>query len=407
MQERELFGVALGLAEPWFVDRITLDVENRELRIWIDFRAGAEFPCPNCATSGCKAYDTQEKSWRHLDFFQHRTILTARTPRANCQVCGVHPVTVPWARPGSGFTLLLEALALRLATYMPIKSVAGLLGEHDTRIWRVIRHYVRQARARRDDSKVRSVGIDETAARRGHNYVSIFADLDTRAVLFATEGKDAKTVAAFAEDLLAHGGDPARVRDVSADMSAAFQKGVRESLPQATITFDKFHVVGLVNDALDRTRRQERADHPELKGQRYALLRNPETMSDAQLEFAERLLTRRTTLKTARAFHLRLAFQDIYLTARTKDQAEEQLRGWCGWAQRSRLPEMIRVARTIRQNLEGILRWFTSGITNALLEGINSLVQAAKSRARGYRTAQNFIDVIYLVAGKLDFVSTH
>jgi transposase len=112
-------------------------------------------------------------------------------------------------------------------------------------------------------------------------------------------------------------------------------------------------------------------------------------------------------LKTARAFHLRLAFQEIYLTSRSPEHAEEQLRSWCGWAQRSRIPEMVRVARTIRGHLQGLLRWFTSGITNGLLEGINSLVQSAKSRARGYRTTRNFIDVIYLVAGNLDFSPTH
>src|SRR5262245_5234180 len=119
MEDRDLFGLALGLQKPWYIDRVTLDVQGRELKLWIDFERGGEFVCPDCAALGCKAYDTQEHSWRHLDFFQYRTTLTARTPRISCPGCGVRPAAVPWARPGSGFTLLLEALILRLAKEMP------------------------------------------------------------------------------------------------------------------------------------------------------------------------------------------------------------------------------------------------------------------------------------------------
>ena len=129
-------------------------------------------------------------------------------------------------------------------------TVARLVGEHDTLIWRIVRHYVDTARAKEDHSKVTQVGADETASRRGQNYVSIFVDLERRKVLFATPGKDSSTVAAFAEDLKAHGGDPKAVTEVSADMSKAFITGVATSLPNAQVTFDKFHVVSLVNDAI-------------------------------------------------------------------------------------------------------------------------------------------------------------
>src|SRR5712691_9543623 len=114
MEDHELFALALGLVNPWYVDRVTLDIEGRSLKIWIDFERGGVFACPDCAAADCKAYDTQERSWRHLDFFQYQTTLTARTPRITCDRCGVRPAAVPWARAGSGFTLLFEALVLRL-----------------------------------------------------------------------------------------------------------------------------------------------------------------------------------------------------------------------------------------------------------------------------------------------------
>jgi transposase len=160
-----------------------------------------------------------------------------------CVKCGVKKVSVPWAREGGGFTLLFEALVMALVSAMPVNAVARLVGEHDTKLWRVIHHYVERARARTNLATVTRVAIDETAARRGHHYISLFVDIDRARVVFATEGKDAETVAAFADDLKAHSGDPDAVAEVCIDMSPAFIKGTADSLPNAAITFDKFHAV--------------------------------------------------------------------------------------------------------------------------------------------------------------------
>lgn len=301
--------------------------------------------------------------------------------------------------------MLFEALILTMAPHMPVAAIARLVGEHDTRLWRIIHHHVDEARAARDDSGVRSLGVDETSSRRGHKYVSLFVDIDARRVLFATEGKDSSTVERFREDMIDHAGDPDQIKEVCLDMSAAFIKGVRNSLPEAVPTFDKFHVIQLLSKAVSDTFRSEKDEHPELKGNRYALLRNPETMSDEQLGFASNLLLRKTHLKSARALHLKLAFQDFYY--QPANEAEAYLKRWCGWAQRSRVPAMVKVARTIREHWDGILRWFSSKITNGLIEGINSLVQAAKAKARGYRTSRNLITMIYLIAGKLELNVTH
>ena len=239
-----------------------------------------------------------------------------------------------------------------------------------------------------------------TASRRGQKYVSLFVDLEQRKVLFATPGKDASTVAAFAEDLKAHGGDPKAVTEVSADMSQAFAKGIVASLPNAQVTFDKFHVVSLVNNAVEKVRRQERKDHPELAGSRYVWLKNPENLTPSQWEKFDDLDIVNSHLKTARAYQIRLAFQDLF--TQPADKAESFLDKWYFWAPHSRIPAIIDVAKTIRRHQDGILRWFVSGINNAILEGINSLVQAAKAKARGYRSDRNLATIIYLIAGKLD-----
>jgi transposase len=281
---------------------------------------------------------------------------------------------------------------------MPVRAVARIVGEHDTRLWRMVHHYVDQALARTDASDVTQIAIDETAARRGHDYITLFVDIDRARVLFATEGRDANTVAAFANDLAAHGGDAEAIEEVCIDMSPAFIKGVAESLPNATITFDKFHAVKIINDAVDHVRRAEQKQQSMLRGTRYIWLRNPDNLSDRQRRTLENLPTRH--LKTARAYQIRLAFQDFY--DQPPAEATSYLKKWYFWATHSRLEPIIDAAHTVKRHWDGILRWFDSKIANGLIEGINSLVQAAKAKARGYRSIRNLKAMVYLLAGKLD-----
>ena len=398
MRDISLMQLALGLTPPWMVARADFDRSAQRIDIHIDFSPGSRFACPACGAI-CPVHDTEQKSWRHLNFFQHQAHLHARVPRVRCDTHGVRQVAVPWARAGGGFTLLFEALLMELISALPVKAVAELVGEHDTRRGRVVHHYVEQARARTDLSEVRRVAVDETASRRGHNYITLFADVDQARVAFVAEGKDAATVPAFAADLTEHGGDPEAVTEVCIDMSPAFIKGIGETLPNAAITFDKFHAVKLVNDAVDQVRREEQKKQALLRGTRYIWLRNPENLSQRQQAMLEALPSRH--LKTARAYQIRLAFQELY-DQPSATAGEAFLKRWYFWATHSRLPPVIEAARTIKKHWAGILRWFDSRIANGLMEGINSLIQAAKAKARGYRSNRNLIAMVYLIAGKLD-----
>lgn len=196
-QDLLLFQAALGLSEPWRVTSVEFDRESGRLDLRIDFPRGATFCCPECERAGLRAYDTVEKTWRHLDFFQHQAHVTARVPRVECPEHKVRQVAVPWARERSGFTLLFEALVMAMVCEMPVKTLAGLVGEQDKRIWRVVHHYVDRAVEGQDLEGVERVGIDETSSRRGHEYVTVFADLDQRRGVFVVEGKDHETVQAF------------------------------------------------------------------------------------------------------------------------------------------------------------------------------------------------------------------
>jgi transposase len=290
---------------------------------------------------------------------------------------------------------------MMLAKGMPVKSIANLVKEHDTRLWRVLDHYVHESRDRSDFSAVTAVGVDETSSKRGHNYVSVFVDMKSSQILFATEGKDASTLERFKTDLEAHHGDPACIHEVCCDMSPAFTSGVEKHFPEAHLTFDKFHVLKIINEAVDEVRREEQQSHPELKRTRYLWLKNPGNLKEHQVATLAALQVKNMNLKTARAYHIRLNFQEFW--NQPLQEAEIFLTKWYYWATHSRLEPIKKAAYTIKRHWDGILRWFTSKINNGILEGINSLIQATKAKDRGYRTTRNLITMIYLIGGKLEF----
>lgn len=296
MQLPELFSLALGLVLPWQVVSYAFSKESKHLDINIDFTPKATFPCPVCGDL-VPLYDTVDKMWRHMNFWQYETYLTARTPRVKCpnDGCGVKLVEVPWARHGSHFTLLFEALTMVLAREMPIKIEAELLGENDTRLWRILDHYVTEARSREDFSEVTRLGLDETSSKKGQNYIMLAHDMDEKKLVFATEGKDHTTVQELGRDFELHNGKTENITSVCIDMSQAFIKGVEETFPNATITYDPFHVIQAVNKALGEVRAADALLYPELmKGSRFAYLKNPEDLTEKQDETLTRLQVLRT-----------------------------------------------------------------------------------------------------------------
>lgn len=395
----QLFASALMISEPLYVKNVDFDPAVGELHIHIDFRKGSKFKCPICGDSGLKVHDTIEKTWRHLNFFQYKAFLHFRTPRIDCPKDGVHLTHVPWASPESGFTMLFEALVLQLAQCMPMGRIAELMDEHDTRLWRVLKRHVDAAREEADYSEIQSVGIDETSSKRRHTYVSLFVDMEKSQVVHVAEGKDSETLKSFKDMLIKREIKPTQVQKICADMSPAFRKGVQNQFPWADLTFDKFHVIKLMNEALDKVRRLEQKNQIVLKNSRYLWLYNPNNLNQSQSEKLAGLSSMH--LKTARAYRIKLALQDIYSNASDKTTAMILLKDWHSWASRSRLTPITEFARTVKNNWAGILNYFDSKLTNGILEGMNSIVQSARNRARGYRNVNNFITMIFLLGGKL------
>ncbi len=261
----KLFETALGIGAPWFVAGADFNAQARTLAIQVDFRPGSRFNHPEVAGEH-PVHDTQLKRYRHLNFFQHECVLEVRVPRVKLPDGSVRLIEPPWAGKLSGFTLLFEALVLCLCREMPFAAVARLVGESWHRVAAIAERYVALALAEADYSTVRELAIDETSKARGHDYVTIAADTARRAVIFVTETREAAAIERLAADLAAHGGEPQAIGAVSIDMSPAYIKGVAEHLPNASVTFDKFHVIAHASHALDLTRRAEQKRDPSSRG---------------------------------------------------------------------------------------------------------------------------------------------
>jgi len=400
MQSEKLFEAALGVSQPWYVKGSRFDGAAKTLTIEVDFEAGSRFGHPEAAGVH-PVHDTQVKRYRHLNFFQHECYLEVRVPRVKLPSGAARLIEPPWAGKLSGFTLLFEALVLSLCREMPFAAVARLVGESWHRVAAIAQRYVEMALEQADFSQIRELAIDETSRARGHDYVTLAADAERRAVIFVTDTRESAAIERLAMDLKAHGGDPEQVTAVSIDMSPAYIKGVAAHLPNAVVTFDKYHVVAHASHALDQTRRAEQKRDPALKGLRWTLLKDRGSLSVARQADLDALLTNLTTKRTARAWQYREDLREI-LNRKQINVVRGMLRQWCTNVMRSKVEPMKAVAKMIRRHLEGIAAWARSRMTNGFLEALNGLFQSAKRKARGYGRLSTIRTVIFLIAGKLD-----
>jgi transposase len=407
-----IFERMLALGEEWRVSRCAFDPAAGETHLWVEERP-AFWPAER-ARRGQRviSYDhIAEMQWRHLNVFEHRCLLHCRLPRAQRTDGSVYRVHPPWEGLSKHFTKPFEAHALQLLREMTVSAAARALGESDKRLWRMLHTHVSTAYPRLDFSAVTCVGCDEMSVSKGHRYVTVFCDLAGKRVLFACPNRDSATWEKFARALGEHNGHPRAITHVSLDMSPAYMKGIEENIgSQARHIFDKFHIIAKVNMALDEARRAEQKlcgkEHRALlKGARWTLLKNASKLNARQQTQHRNLLA--TTLGTLKAYQMRLALQKIY-GIEEKEKARRKLRAWCRWvrlcAARHKpeiLADMVRCSLTFERHIEGILAHWDGRVTNAFMEGLNSVFSAVVRKARGYRSIENLITMLYFHSARL------
>ena len=402
MRDKDLYAQILGLRSPWQVTDVELNMAAGEVKVYVEYEAGAEQLCPTCGTAS-PGYDKRRREWRHLDTCQFKTILVADVPRVQCKEHGVVTVHVPWAEPGSGFTALFEALVIDWLKEASTQAVARQLKLSWNAIDGIMQRAVKRGLARRATAEPRRLGVDETSFRKRHDYVTIVSDQQTGHVLHVAEERTKESLKHWYGTLTT--GQREAIESISMDMWPAFINATLECIPGAgeKIAFDKFHVAKYLGDAVDKVRRQEHKallaqGRDELKGSKHKWLYNPQNMSRKQWQEFKAL--RESALKTSRAWAIKEMAMSLwhYLS---KTWAEKAWKRWIGWALRSRLEPVRKVARTIKEHLWGILNAVILMVSNGPAEGINSRIKMIKVRSRGFRNKERFATAIYFHLGGL------
>lgn len=403
MEIEEHYGLLLGVQSPWNISSVDLKMSEQRVDILIEY-GDDEGPCPECGAISPKHDDRKERSWRHLDTMQFATYLHCSTPRVHCKTHGAKTVKIPWAGKNSRFTLMFEAFAIRvLKAARSVEEARKLLGLNWHQVEAIKTRAVERGLARRKETAIAFIGIDEKQFRSGHRYISSMVDLKGKRVLDVVEGRTEENCNTLIEQALTES-QQKNVTAVALDMWKAYSNAVSKKLPEADIVHDKFHISQHLNQAVDRVRRKEHRvllseGDNRLKGSKFAWLSNEENVNDKFTERFNKL--KHSDLKVARAWAIKELFRDFW-TYIYAGCARKHFAKWYSWAIRSRLEPIKAKARMLKKHLSNIMTYFKHRISNAASEGMNSKIQTVKANARGYRSFNGFRNSILFYCGGLN-----
>ena len=408
-QSPSLFQELLHLSPPWSVADVALDPERREMEVRLRCDPEAALTCPSCGAAAARYGAAPRRRWRHLDTQDCTTYVVASVPRIKCAEHGVLQLPVSWAEENARHTRAFERKAIDL---LRDGYSIHAVGRHLGMSWSAVRRIQERAVARGQRRQAAQpapvvLGVDETSFQRGHEYVTVAMDQFRNCVRYVADDRKSSALRAYYEQL----GEAQRagIQAVAIDFWRGYITPTRECLPDADdkICHDWFHVVQLLNRAVDETRRRELRRHrgdgrSPLVGSRMLLLaagdRRAEWSAEREQWFAE---IERVADNVAAAWKLKEMARSLRkLRSRTELEA-----AWARWIQAARdsgLPAMVRVARTIEKHLRGIINAIVKGISNARTESLNARIQRIKRNACGYRNRRSFRIAILFHCGGLD-----
>ncbi len=400
---RTLYATLLGITEPWGVELVEMKQEAGEVHVRVALPTNTRWVCPECHAAA-PIHDHQDRTWRHLDTCQFRTLVHARVPRLNCPSHGIRQLRVAWAEAGSRFTALFEALAIDWLRQTSITAVAKQLRISWDEADGIMQRAVQRGLARRQLEPPRYVGVDETSFQKRHEYVTVVGDLERDRVIHVSDDRSQASLDAFWQRLRPE--QRASIEGVAMDMWEPYIRSTHEYLAEADqkVVFDKFHVAQHLGDAVDQVRRREHRARlaegdPILKGTKYDWLRSPEGRSWSEARAFN--LLRAIVTRVGKAWALKEAAMELW-DLHHAGVADRNFKRWFHWARCSRLEPIRRVALMIKRHWANIRTYFRHRITNAGVEGLNSKIQMVKFRARGFRSRERFRKAIYFHCGGLD-----
>lgn len=397
---KEALSKILEVKKPWVIEKTEVHSPTKTVNVFISYEPNSHFSCSECGKL-CKIHDSSYRVWRHLDICDYRCYLNIKMPRTHCPEHGVKVLSKhPFGRQNTHYSFKLEELIMTKAKSISIRALSLELDEPDNNLWRVIHHYIKQGIDNIDCSKTVRIGVDEKSYKKGHKYVSIFTDQNTGHVIYVCEERDESVFGRFYQELFNHLGDPNYIKQISMDMSKSYISGQKLYFSSAEVIFDKFHIKKGINDAVDKVRKTEVVYNYKLKKSKYIWLKNEQNLTEKQKECLTGFLEDAST-NTVKAYKLRIAFDQLW-NVQTK-AIEPMLDKWIEMAQATLLKPILTFVKTVSNHYKGIVNSMKSLVNNALSEGLNSVFQLSKYRARGYRNVNNFISMIYLLGNEFKF----
>ncbi len=404
MNDNQLYFDLLGLTTPWIVKNVRWDMDEGHIDVFVGHSRGAKMSCPECGDFLSLHDHTKERSWRHLDTCQLQTIVHASIPRVNCATHGVLQVQVPWAEPHARFTILFERFAIDVLQRCNQTKAAEILGLSFDGAHHIMERAVTRGLLRRETNVAAHIGVDEKAYKKGHSYFTVVSDLDKGIVLDLQDDRKQSSLDAYFNSQTKE--EKSSIEAVCMDMWEPFSLSVRSNLPdpESKIVLDRFHIAKHMVDSVNDVRKQEHRlllgeGNRTLTGSKYLWLFNEENIPDDKKANFD--LIRNLVNKTARAWMIKEMLRNLW-TYKSKAWAKKYFERWYSWAIRSRLDPVKKVAKMIKNHLNGILNFFDHRLTSAGAEGINSRIQAIKVAARGFRTKEGFKIAIWFHLGGLE-----
>ena len=403
MRDTDLYRHLLGLVAPWEVSRVELSVDRGQVDVWAEHPRGTRFACPECGLDLAVYDHAEERAWRHLDSCAFLTYLHARPPRVECPAHGVRQVTLPWAEPLSRFTVLFDRLAIDVLKECDVEGAARLLRLSWDEAWHLMDRAVARGLSRKPQVVPTKMGVDEKAAGRGQDYITVVPNLGTGCVEHLADERRQASLDGFFERFSPEA--RSRTKAVAMDMWDPYITSAREHLSEADnkIVFDRYHLTKYLTTAVDTVRKQENralvaTGDKTLAGTKYLWLYSGENLPERHEDrFA---VLKGGDLKTARAWAIKESLRHFWSYKR-RGWGEKHFRRWYFWATHSRLKPVIDAAKTLKRHQAGLLSYFTHRVSNAGAEGLNSRIQAIRVSARGYRNREHFKTAIWFHLGGL------
>lgn len=405
MRDTQLYRQILGLSEPWQVERIDLRMKEQEVHVFVEHKPGVAWPCPTCGKE-LACYDhAEERTWRHLDTCQLKTLLHARVPRVDCPEHGVLQARVSWAEPRSRFTLLMERLIIDvIQACSTISGACAIMRVSWEEAFGVMERAVERGLARKQERVIPHIGVDEKAFKKGHSYMTVVCDLERATVEHVADDRKIESLAGYFQGLTAQQRNG--IEAVAMDMWEPYVQATLQNLPLAAqkIVFDCFHVLKHMNEAVDKVRRREHRElmaqgDETLKGTKYLWLYAERNLADKHKPMLAQL--KGMNLKVGRAWAHKETLGHLWTYA-SEGWARRFFKGWYGWARRSALEPVKKVAWMIKTRLDHIVSYHRHHVTNGVAEGLNSKIMTIKRKACGFRNRQNFKTAILFHCGGLE-----